>query len=173
MSVLPDVLRPGLVTVLCGSAAGAVSARRGLPYAGPGNMFWPTLAATGLTPRALAPAEFRTLPDFAIGLTDLNKTESGADSDLSAAGDDPAGLIEKIETVRPKILAFTAKRPAAVVLKHRFGLTGISYGLQDALIGGAAIFVLPSPSGLAVRWWDADHWHALAALHRTLSATTG
>ena len=71
--VLPDLLAPGLVTIFCGSAVGAASARRGYPYAGPGNKFWPMLAETGFTPRRLAPEEYRDLLDFGIGLTDINK----------------------------------------------------------------------------------------------------
>ncbi len=42
MDILPDVLAPGLALVVCGSAAGTVSARVGAYYAGPGNRFWPT-----------------------------------------------------------------------------------------------------------------------------------
>ncbi len=37
--VLPDLLAPGLALVFCGSAVGAVSARLGASYAGPGNKF--------------------------------------------------------------------------------------------------------------------------------------
>jgi G:T/U-mismatch repair DNA glycosylase len=44
--VLPDLLRPGLRIVFCGTAAGTASARAGAYYAGPGNAFWPTLAGT-------------------------------------------------------------------------------------------------------------------------------
>ncbi len=40
----------------CGTAVGNVSAQRGAYYAGPGNMFWPTLHGAGLTPRRLQPA---------------------------------------------------------------------------------------------------------------------
>ena len=121
MTVLPDLLAPGLTTVLCGSAAGAVSARVGAPYAGSGNKFWPMLAVTGLTPRRLAPQEFRLLVRYGIGLTDLNTTEFGADSDLSPAADDPAALLSKVEAHRPRILAFTAKRPARVFKAAVFG----------------------------------------------------
>ena len=64
--VLPDLLAPGLVTVFCGSAVGAASARIGAPYAGPGNKFWPMLAETGLTPRRFAPGEFRALIDLGL-----------------------------------------------------------------------------------------------------------
>ena len=93
--VLPDVLGPGLRVVFCGSAAGAASARVGAYYAGPGNRFWPTLYRVGLTPHLLAPAEFRTLLRYRIGLTDICKTESGADAGLSGKADDAAALAAK------------------------------------------------------------------------------
>ena len=164
--VLPDVVERGVVTLLCGSAAGAVSARLGLPYAGPGNKFWPILAEAGLTPRPLAPAEFRELPRHGLGLTDINKTESGADSDLTGSGDDADALVAKIEAFRPAILAFTAKRPAQVFLRAAFGVRRVDYGVQDARLGDTEIHVLPSPSGLAIRWWDPSYWHALGERHR-------
>jgi hypothetical protein len=69
--VLPDVLGPGLRVVFCGTAVGSASAKRGAYYAGPGNKFWPTLHAIGLTPRRLMPEEFRSVLDYGIGLTDL------------------------------------------------------------------------------------------------------
>ena len=164
--VLPDTIEPGVVTLLCGSAAGAVSARLGLPYAGPGNKFWPILAEAGLTPRRLSPAEFRELPRHGLGLTDINKTEWGADSDLTGSGDDAAALRAKVAAFRPAILAFTAKRPAQVFLGAAFGVGRVDYGVQEARLGDTEIHVLPSPSGLAIRWWDPSFWHALGARHR-------
>ncbi len=166
--MLPDLLAPGLVTVFCGSAVGAASARLGAPYAGPGNKFWPMLAETGLTPHRFAPADYRALLDLGIGLTDLNKTQSGADSDLTEAGDDAGALLAKIEAHCPGQLAFTAKRPARSFLEAVFELERTDYGLQDAAIGDTEIFVLPSPSGLAVRWWDPVWWHRVAERHRSL-----
>lgn len=165
--MLPDLLAPGLVTVFCGSAVGAASARLRAPYAGPSNKFWPMLAETGLTPERFAPENYRALLDLGIGLTDLNKTQSGADSDLTADGDDTGALLAKIEAYRPRQLAFTAKRPAQSFLERVFGLRRIDYGPQDRAIGGTAIFVLPSPSGLAVRWWDPAWWHRVAERHRS------
>ena len=164
--VLPDTIEPGVVTLLCGSAAGAVSARLGLPYAGPGNKFWPILAEAGLTPRQLSPAEFRELPHHGLGLTDINKTEWGADSDLTGSGDDTEALRAKVDTFRPAILAFTAKRPAQVFLGAAFGVGRVDYGIQEARLRDTEIHVLPSPSGLAIRWWDPSFWHALGARHR-------
>ena len=54
----PDLLRPGLRIVFCGTAAGTVSAARGAYYAHPQNRFWSALHASGSTPRLLQPEEF-------------------------------------------------------------------------------------------------------------------
>ena len=160
--VLPDALGPGLRIVFCGSAAGAASARAGAYYAGPGNRFWPTLYRVGLTPRLLAPAEFRTALEYGIGFTDLCKTESGADSGLSAKADDAAALAAKIARYRPGVLAFNGKRSARVFLDA----AGIGYGEQTQRIGGTAIHVLPSTSGAARRWWDEAFWRRVAEAAR-------
>ena len=164
--VLPDLLRPGLRLVLCGSAVGRVSALRGAPYAGPGNKFWPILAEIGLTPHLFASDESGNLLALGIGLTDLNKTESGADSALSSRADAPEILAGKVERYQPKLLAFTAKRPAAVFMRHMFGRKRVDYGIQPNTMGDTRLFVLPSPSGLAIRYWDPRPWHALAELYR-------
>ena len=165
--VLPDLLTTGLKPVVCGSAVSPASNRLGAPYAGPGNKFWSVLAETGLTPARFAPGNYRSLLDVGIGLTDLNKTQSGADSDLTPKGDDARSLLHKVEVFRPCQLAFTAKRPARAFLHQVFGLHQIEYGSQDQAIGGTSIFVLPSPSGLAVRWWNPDWWHHVAERHRS------
>lgn len=163
--VIADVLAPGLKLLFCGSALGFESARQQAYYAKPGNKFWPTLHDVGLTPRRFAPAEYRRLLDLGIGLTDLNKTQFGNDTDLAPQHDDVAGLLAKLDRYRPAILAFTAKRPAQVVLRERFGLKKPpAYGLQPQAIGTTRLFVLPSPSGRAGSFWDIGPWRALKAL---------
>ena len=114
--VLPDVLAPGLRLVICGSAAGAVSAARGAYYAGPGNKFWRILAETGLTPRRLAAEEFSAVLSFGIGLTDMAKRASGSDASLPRDADDVAGFIARIRRVRPHLVAFNGKRAAEIGL---------------------------------------------------------
>lgn len=128
--VLPDLLSSGLKVVFCGSAAGTVSARRGAYYAGPGNRFWPMLCEIGLTPRVLEPAEFRTVHAFGIGLTDMNKTQSGSDASLTAKADDAAGLAAKIVQFAPRALAFNGKRAADAFFTARFGEKSPGYGRQ-------------------------------------------
>ncbi len=163
--IIPDLLQPGLRLVFCGSALGAASAQAKAYYAKPGNKFWPTLHAVGLTPRLFAPHEYPLLLKLGIGLTDINKTQSGNDDVLSAEHDDVAGLAAKIETYQPGILAFTAKRPAQVFLRESFGLKAPpAYGLQPQRIGRTHLFVLPSTSGSGVRYWDIAPWRELKAL---------
>jgi TDG/mug DNA glycosylase family protein len=157
--VLPDVLAPGLRVLLCGSAAGAVSARRGLPYAGPGNRFWRTLHEIGLTSRELTPEEFRELPSFGIGLTDVCKTASGSDAELPRDADDVERLRATVGLIRPGLLAFVGKRGARAALGRRVA----EYGPQPDRFAGVETWVLPSTSGLAVRWWTREPWEALAA----------
>ena len=161
--VLPDVLGPRLRIAFCGSAAGAASARAGAYYAGPGNRFWPTLHRVGLTSRQLEPAEFRTVLEYGIGLTDMCKTESGSDSSLSGKGDDAAALAAKIARYRPSVLAFNGKRAAQVFFDRKT----IEFGEQRQRIGSTAIHVLPSTSGLAKASWDEAFWRRVALAART------
>jgi TDG/mug DNA glycosylase family protein len=162
MTILPDVLQPGLRVVFCGTAAGTVSAQRGAYYAGPGNRFWPVLYETGLTPHRLQPEEFRTLPRYSLGLTDLAMDTFGADSTLRKDDFDVSALRAKIEHYAPRALAFNGKRAAQEV----YGRKTLDYGQQDEPIEGATVFVLPSTSGLATAFWDARWWHELAAWAR-------
>jgi len=155
--VLPDLLMPGLNLVVCGSAAGTVSARAGAYYAGPGNKFWRILAETGLTPRILRPEEFWLLPSFGIGLTDLAKYVFGADSVIRPTDDDPAGLRARIQACRPGMLAFNGKRAATAFLGRP-----VTYGVGPVLPDFPPIFVLPSTSGAASGHWDPHWWHLLA-----------
>ncbi len=159
-TVLPDVLESGLRVVFCGTAAGRKSAAVGAYYAGVGNRFWPTLYQIGLTPRQLAPSEFREALQYGIGLTDLAQYASGMDKDLKRADFAPERFRQKIIDIVPSAVAFTSKFSASVY----FGVKtkGLRYGLQDTLIGLSKIFVLPSPSGAARGHWDESVWRALA-----------
>jgi double-stranded uracil-DNA glycosylase len=143
--------------VFCGTAAGAVAARVGAPYAGPGNRFWWVLHEVGLTPRELEPREFRDLPRFGIGLTDVAKHTSGSDSSLARPDFDPAAVVAKVERYAPAILAFVGKRAAQEVLGRRVG-----YGPQSVRIGVSDVWVLPSTSGAARGAWDIGPWRELA-----------
>ena len=159
-AVLPDVLRPGLNIVFCGTAAGTVSAQRGAYYAHPQNKFWRTLFAVRLTPRLMAAEEFLALTTLGLGLTDLAKHASGMDHALPAGslGAEARGSLRaKIEAFQPKILAFTS-----LAAGRRGFCRGAMLGDSGARIGATRVWVLPSPSPAAHWNWDETVWRRLA-----------
>jgi double-stranded uracil-DNA glycosylase len=138
----------------------AVSAARGAYYAGPGNRFWPILFETGLTSRRLQPEEFRLLPAFGIGLTDIAKSVSGPDASIPGGAFDRERLATSIRATRPACLAFNGKAAAAAFLGQPSRL--ISYGQAPARPDFPVIVVLPSTSGAASGFWDQEPWFVLA-----------
>ncbi len=155
--VLRDVLVPGLRVAFCGTAPGTASAKARAYYAGPGNAFWKALQQTGLTPVELAPAEFARLPEFGIGLTDICKVLYGSDKEVGTVEFDVAGLQERVAEAEPGVLAFNGKNAAQGALER-----AVRFGPQEERIGGAEVWVLPSTSGRARRYWDIGPWQELA-----------
>lgn len=158
--IVPDVLADGLALVLCGTAPSRASMEARAYYAHPGNIFWKTLHDVGLTPRRLAPQDYPEMLSFGIGLTDLNKTEWGADAELSRAHFDVPAFQAKIRRHRPGLVAFDSKFAAC----SYFGRRTVHYGLQDETLDGIGLFVVPSPSGRARMYFDIGPWRELAAL---------
>lgn len=143
--------------VYCGTAPSRISARLNAYYANPGNRFWRALFETGVTERLFAPQEYPALWDVGVGLTDLAKTHIGNDADLPKGAFDAAALAQKLRRARPAALAFTSKNAA----RGFIGSKDLSYGRQIDW-NGIAIFVLPSPSGLARGFWDIGPWQEVA-----------
>ncbi len=144
---LPDVLAPGLDLVFVGINPSIYSAERGQYFARPSNMFWRCLNQSGLVPAPLGPADSQRLLDFGIGLTDIVKR---ATHDAAELGQEEFRIGR--EELRRKLLHY-APRAVCFVGKlawqqyrgrHRAG----PFGEQAARIGDAAVFVMPSTSGL-------------------------
>lgn len=145
-------------------AAGPKSARERTPYVGPNNKFWPTLRQIGLIPTAFTPQEFRGLPAHGIGLTDIAKTQSGADSRITVTARDIERLRATLRRCQPRLIAFVGK----TVASHFFGC-----GTKDLGLGrrpepweGIPVFVLCSTSARAHSHWSPQCWQALAACAR-------
>lgn len=160
--VLEDTLAPGLRLVVCGTAAGAKSAQVGAYYAGRGNKFWRTLHTVGLTPRQLAPTEFRETRRFGIGFTDLVKGQSGNDDQIDFRNSPHERLRAAILAAQPNFLCFNGKRAALEYL----GLKKVAFGLRTETIGTTKLFVACSTSGAASGVWDLSVWEELARLVR-------
>ena len=156
--LVPDVLAPGLRLVFCGTAPSRASAAARAYYAKPGNRFWPALHSAGFTPRRFHPAEYARLLELGIGLTDLCKGHCGNDDELPRGALDADALRAKIAQYRPGVVAFTSKNAAKAFLQR-----DVEYGWQPQGVGATRLFVLPSPSGQATRFWDEGPWRDLAA----------
>jgi TDG/mug DNA glycosylase family protein len=155
--LVPDLLAPGLKLVFCGTAPSRASALAKAYYAKPGNKFWPTLHAVGITPRRFPPHEYPSLLGLGIGLTDLCKVHSGVDAELPEDAFNTDEFAGKMRRYQPRWIAFTSKNAAQSFLQSK-----VEYGVQDERLGKSRLFVLPSPSGLATRFFDIGVWQALA-----------
>ena len=173
--MIDDLLAPGLKVVFCGTALSKTSYQQSAYYAHPGNKFYAVLFAEGFTDRQLKPHEYKSLLTYGIGLTDVNKTEYGQDSELSAERFDPGAVKQKILHYQPGFLAFTSKRAAQAF----FGVKVLNYGEVRTRVGAinndaadndniasgkTRFYVLPSTSGRASRYWDTGYWQRLSAL---------
>lgn len=155
--ILPDLLTHNLKIVFCGTAAGNKSAERKAYYAGAGNLFYPTLASCGFTPRMLKPQEFPELLQHGIGLTDLVKHQFGMDKDLKEEHFDTQGFEEKILKYQPQFVCFNGKEAAKVYFNLKY-TRQVSYGLQSRVIGNSKLYVAPSTSLQAIAYWDESIW---------------
>lgn len=161
--ILPDRLAPDLRLWFVGTAAGPMSAAVGAYYAHPGNRFWRALHETDITPRLFAPHEYTALLPLGVGLTDFCKTGWGVDANIARDEFDIAGFQRKVKHFKPHALAFTSKMAASLWLGRSTGR--IATGRQETK-EGPAVFVLPSPSGLATSYWSIDPWREAAAFLR-------
>ena len=154
---MPDLLAPDLRLVFCGTAPSRASAAAKAYYAKSGNKFWPTLHQVGITPRRFAPHEYPQLLPLGIGLTDLCKVHSGVDAELPDDAFDFAAFRRKMKQYQPAIVAFTSKHAGQSALGR-----AVDYGPQEEVWGRSRFFVLPSPSGLATRFFNVEVWRELA-----------
>jgi TDG/mug DNA glycosylase family protein len=154
---LPDQLRPNLRLVFVGTAASTRSAAVGHYYAHP-----------GITPRRYQPGEFAMLLELGIGFTDLSKSGAGMDHQIATETIDVPGFRAKIETYRPRTIAFTSKKAAS--LFYGRPSSGIALGRQPREEKLPDVFVLPSPSGAASGHWTLEPWRELAAWIAALDA---
>ena len=156
--MLKDILDKNLDIIFCGTAKGEASARKGFYYAGPGNKFYGILYQAGFTHHRLEPKDCYDINKYKIGLTDLVHTEFGNDNEISDESYDVKGFIEKMEKYQPKYIAFNSKKGASFVLGFKGVTKLVEYGLQEKTIGKSKLYVLPSTSGSARRFWNEKYW---------------
>ncbi|MGW9629034.1 mismatch-specific DNA-glycosylase [Microbacterium sp. NPDC055521] len=140
------------------------------PFARPGNRFWPSLAAAGLTDevvdasRGLSPSDERMLAARGIGMTNLVARPTARADELEAHELRVGGrrLLERVDVLRPRsvaVVGVTAFRTAFTVPRARMGeqdTDELSPWPRDI-----PLWVVPNPSGLnahetvdsLAEWW--------------------
>lgn len=161
--ILPDLLDYNLDVVFCGTAAGDKSAERKAYYAGRGNLFYTVLYMSGFTPRLLQPEEYPELLTFKVGLTDLAKHTHGQDKILKPEDFDTESFRKKIEQYQPKAICFNGKTAAKEYLQLK-STAEVPYGLQQSAINETKVFVAPSTSFSARKYWDDSYYRELKTL---------
>jgi double-stranded uracil-DNA glycosylase len=143
---VPDVIAPGLAVLFCGINPGLYSGATGHHFARPGNRFWPALHAARLTDRLVRPWEEQRLLEYGLGVTNLVARATATAAELSQ-DELRAGRIRlerKVRRYRPQAVAVLGIGAYRVA----FGRPDAGAGRQPVLLGGAALWVLPNPSGL-------------------------
>jgi double-stranded uracil-DNA glycosylase len=147
---VPDVVADDLRLLVVGINPGLWTAWAGHHFARPGNRFLKALHAAGLTDRVLDPSEEALLLERGIGVTNMVPRTTAAAAELTpeeirAGGERLAALVARHRIRTVAILGMGAYRTA-------FGRPRAGLGLQPETIAGAAVWVLPNPSGLQARY---------------------
>jgi TDG/mug DNA glycosylase family protein len=138
--------RPKILFV--GINPGATSGKVGHHFAGPGNPFWKLLHAAGITPVELTAAEDGRLSEFGYALVNLcaRPTKTAAELTRKELLRGRELLVEKVETMKPKVVALVGVTLYPVVFGKKPATPGP--GAKRDKLANARVFVVPNPSGL-------------------------
>jgi mismatch-specific thymine-DNA glycosylase len=142
---LPDIIARRLVVIFCGINPGMSAAAAGHHFVGRGNRFWRVLHLAGFTPEEILPENDRTILQYRCGLTAVvqrptARAEQILTQEFLAAA---AEFERKISHYSPRFVAFLGKAAYSALAGRR----EIPWGSQPTTLGGAAVWVLPNPSG--------------------------
>ena len=143
---LRDVIAAELDVLFCGINPGLYSAAVGHHFARPGNRFWPTLHASGFTPRLFNGFDDRLGLSLGFGVTNVVARTTASADELSNDELIEGGrlLRRMVLRFRPRFLAIVGFTAYRIAFDNRKAVGG----RQLEPIGGTAVWVLPNPSGL-------------------------
>jgi TDG/mug DNA glycosylase family protein len=142
---VPDLIGPGLEVLFCGINPSLYSAAVGRHFARPGNRFWPSLAASGFTPRLLSAFEGDAIVSSGLGITNVVARATAAADELEPDEYVVGGRVleAKVAEYRPRVVAFLG----IMAYRAAFSRPKAVMGPQEETLGTARIWLLPSPSG--------------------------
>ncbi|WP_454284934.1 G/U mismatch-specific DNA glycosylase [Rhizobium leguminosarum] len=143
---LSEILAPDLSVVFCGLNPALSAVRDGHNFSNPSNRFWRVLHLAGFTPRLLQADEERELLHYGCGLTSAVSRPTKSASELKRQDYlSTAPVLEnKIRKFAPANLAFLGKAAYAAISLR----ADVEWGRQPETFAGAAVWLLPNPSGL-------------------------
>jgi len=143
---LSEILAPGLSVVFCGLNPALSALADGHNFSNRSNRFWRVLHLAGFTPRLLRPEEEREILNYGCGLTSAVSRATRGAGELTRRDylDEVPALRAKMARFSPVNLAFLGK-PAYMAISLR---KHVEWGRQEEDFAGAAVWVLPNPSGL-------------------------
>ncbi|MEJ7600151.1 MAG: G/U mismatch-specific DNA glycosylase [Kofleriaceae bacterium] len=143
---VPDLIAPNLDVLFCGVNPGLYSAAVGHHFAGPGNLFWSTILAAGLTPRLFSAFDEPELLALGYGITNMVQRTTASAEEI--AKDElrrgAKALRRKVLQFKPRFLAVCGIVAYRVGFEHNKAVVG----LQPDKIGETSVWLLPNPSGL-------------------------
>lgn len=139
---LPDTAAPGMRALVCGLNPSIYAADAGLPFARPGNRFWPAAVAAGLVDKGWDADA--ALADHGVGMTDLVKRASRSASELrSSEYRDGARRVERLAAwLAPRVVCVVGLAGWRVAVDRR-----ATSGQQPATLAGVPVYLVPSTSG--------------------------
>lgn len=172
-ATVPDLVGPGLRLLFVGINPGLWTAATQTHFAHPGNRFYPALRLAGIIDRdvdrgiGMSEADRDHLIARGVGISNLVRRATAKASELSAAelrdgGDRLRVLVRDLQPAVVAVAGVTAYRSA-------FGVTAATQGLQPGTFEGAALWVVPNPSGLNAH----ETVDTLAAAYREPAVAAG
>jgi double-stranded uracil-DNA glycosylase len=146
MMRLPARLCPRPRILFVGINPSLASARVGHHFAGPGNPFYRLLHAAGLVPEPLTFVDDVRLPELGLALTNIASRATREAAELTASDYERGRrrLARTIAVIRPAVVAFVG----ATAYRRFVGPSASpGAGVKPERIAGAAVFVVPNPSG--------------------------
>lgn len=142
---LPDIMTEELAVVFCGINPGMTAAHAGHHFASGSNRFWRVLHRAGFTPQEISPAHDRTILRYGCGLTTVVERPTASAGELSQREFTAAAsrFERKIARYAPRYVAFLGKAAYSALSGQR----DLTWGAQPETLAGAAVWVLPNPSG--------------------------
>jgi len=147
-----DLVGPGLRLLLVGINPGLWTAATGAHFARPGNRFYPTLAAAGITEYVIDASDGMKTADRehllarGVGITNLvNRATARADElGVEELREGAVRLERNTATWRPTVVAVAG----ITAYRQAFGRPRAVAGRQPENVAGAELWVVPNPSGL-------------------------